>query len=215
MLGALDYTGLQAAHAPLEALACCREFANARDTLLQQHPWVFARKEAALAQLSTSVEGWRYAYALPTDCLTVLSLVASPPKREGITHTLPIRRYHRGTGVMALEHWEQIGRVIGCDYPNIRIRYTWEYTDTNSWEPAFSDAFCFSLARAIAISVVQNPTVAYNLSTSMLGLLQASILQAKKIGAIAGAHELPRQETLNMDYSGVKTGFDDPGFWGY
>lgn len=46
-----------------------------RDAMLREFPWNFARKRVGLALLDEEAPtNWGYAYALPTDCIQVLSL---------------------------------------------------------------------------------------------------------------------------------------------
>jgi hypothetical protein len=79
LLEQLDYNSLIDAHSQNEAIVCARNFAQVRDKLLRVDPWVFARKETPLAQLAACpLPGWMYGYALPSDCLTLLTLIEVP-----------------------------------------------------------------------------------------------------------------------------------------
>jgi hypothetical protein len=220
LLEDVNYPGLVNAYAPREAVVCARHFENVRDRLLQLHPWVFARKETTPAQLSSPLSGWRYAYALPVDCLKVLSLIETPhhhhdPDHDHENHYHWHGRYHRSTGSMILRHWEQIGRNLCCNHKNIRLRYTAQVKNTQQWDPSFVDAFCVSLAIEIAPSVCGNAAQGMSMAQALVVRAQSAIVQAHQTGAVAGANELPSQETLWMDYSGVPTGFDDHGRFGY
>jgi hypothetical protein len=215
MMEVLDYDGLVTTHAQREAIVCVRHFANIRDRLLQVHPWVFARKETTPAQLSSPVEGWRFAYMLPADCLKVLALVDRPHRHHDHEHHYHHGHYHKSTGAMLLQHYEQIGRVVCCNYKDIHMRYTARIDRTEDWDPCYVDAFCATLAMEIAASVCGNPNIGASMAQTMAVLVQSAILQAHRTGVVSDAHELPTQETLWMDYSGVPTGFDDPGRWGY
>jgi hypothetical protein len=53
------------------------------------------------------------------------------------------------------------------------------------------------------------------MAQAMNVLLQAAIVQGHRAGVIADANELRDQQPLWMDYSGISTGFDDIGRWGY
>lgn len=53
-----------------EALACRTYFATVKQSILQEMNWPWAQKRASLALLSgVEVEGWAYAYAVPSDLL--------------------------------------------------------------------------------------------------------------------------------------------------
>jgi hypothetical protein len=217
LLENLDYKGLVESHAHHEAVVCARHFAQVRNKLLQEHPWVFARKTVMPAQLAhCSLPGWRYAYALPADCLKVLALVEMAGGAfHHNNHSRYLGGYHQATGAVVLEHYEQVGRSIGCNYKNINMRYTAEIKDTALWDPSFIDTFCATLASVIAHAVCGSPSLAITAARAMVDAAQASILQAHRTGAVSGCHELPRQEALWMVYSGVPTGFDDLSRQGY
>ena len=211
LLEALNYEELIASFAQEEAVTCAKHFANVRDRLLQIHPWVFARKTAAPAQLSAPVQGWRFAYALPADCLKVLALSKLPKWR----YEPDVYHYYRyrghGTGAMTLEHWEQMGRTVCCNYKDVEMRYTARIEDTEQWPPSFTDAFCSTLAGDTAIAISGDGSLAQ----MMAARAQNAVIEAHRTGEVADTHELPEQRELNMDYSGVPGGFDDPGIWGY
>jgi hypothetical protein len=152
---------------------------------------------------------------LPTDCLTVLALIDRPHHHDHENHYYPRGHYHKSTGAMSLQHYEQLGRVICCNYKDVHLRYTARIEDTKQWDPCYTDAFCATLAMEIAPSVCSTPAIGGSMAQAMNAIAQTAILQGKQIGLIADAHELPSQETLWMDYSGVPTGFDDAGRWGY
>jgi hypothetical protein len=215
LLENLNYDGLVNGHVQREAVVCARHFPNVRDRLLQLHPWVFARKEVSPVEMSSPVEGWRFAYMLPTDCLKVLSLIDRPHRHHGIHPHHYHGHYHKATGAMSLQHYEQIGRVICCNFKDIHLRYTAKIENTDLWDPSYVDAFCSSLAMEIAPSVCSTPVIGASMAQAMNVLAQSAILQAHRTGAVSEANELPTQEPLWMDYSGVPTGFDDPGKWGF
>jgi hypothetical protein len=181
------------------------------------HPWVFARKETTPAEMASPLEGWRYAYMPPTDCLKVLALIERPRRHDhdhdGHYHFLG--NYHRATGAMILQHWEQVGRAVCCNHKNIHMRYTAQVKDTLLWDPCFVEAFCATLAMTIAPSVCGSAAIGASMAQTMAALAQSAIVNGHRTGVIAEVRELPRQETLWMDYSGVPTGFDDHGRFGY
>lgn len=58
-----------------QAEHCARFYPQARDALLGMHSWGFATRRAKLAELVNDWEQWRYAYAKPADCVTVLAVL--------------------------------------------------------------------------------------------------------------------------------------------
>jgi hypothetical protein len=133
------YAALAAAGAQQEAVACALSFESARDSLLEMYPWVFAAKEAALAELSAPTGGWGHSYALPADCLRVLELTQSGRSRRV---------------------FEITGGTVSCPRGNVSARYTRRARDVASWPPCFQDAFCARLASEIAVAVTGNVVMA-------------------------------------------------------
>ena len=165
MLEALNYEGLAASHAQDEALSCVRSFAGVRDELLQAYPWVFARKSATPATLSTTLPGWAYSYALPTDCIKLLAVIFKAAESE------------------SAERWEQVGRTVGCKYSPVNLRYTSRITDTEQWDPLFTSAFCAKLAAAAVASIAGE----INMIAQMEQLAARGIGDAYRAGSIREA----------------------------
>ena len=116
---------------------------------------------------------------------------------------------------MNLAHYEQAGVVVGCNHKPVHARYTARVENTEKWDPVFTDVFCFALAERIALAAVSDRSMALTLEQGMKRRMEEGIADAWKSGVIAPATELPLQMPLWMDYSGVPTGFDDHGKWGY
>lgn len=169
-LETLDYERLINEHAQEEAITCVRHFAHVRDQLFRSEPWVFARKTVAPAQLSAPVPGWPYAYALPTDCLKVLSVLIID-----------------GDRAWSLPEWEIVDGAIACRAPKAQVRYTAAITNTEYWEPAYAETFCAMLAAKITPAVVGEPNLVQGLEQQA----ELALQRAHRSGAIVPAVELP------------------------
>lgn len=146
LLEALDYEGLAdtlITRGPDEALSCVRHFAAVRDRLTAAYPWVCARASTMPARLEQARKNWEYTYALPNDCVKVLSMTTN-------------ETYAPRT----VERWEVWGNTISCRYPIAELRYSRRMTDTDEWSPLFEDAFVFSLAAEISAGIT-GETAAY------------------------------------------------------
>jgi hypothetical protein len=159
LLESLEYEQLQNIHAQKEAVACIRYFAGIRDELLQTYPWVFARKDEPLAELSEPLKGWRFSYALPAGCMRPLQLI-----------------WRKRT----VAKWEEAGNVIGCEYRPVSLRYTAKITDTTKWSPQFQEALCLKLAADIALSVNAD----FGGTSGLLQREAGVISEAYRVGAI-------------------------------
>jgi hypothetical protein len=184
LLENLNYDGLLAAYAPREALACARHFAGVRDGLLTAHPWVFARKSAAPAQLAGNPPpGWKYAFSLPTDCLKVLAAIAQDGR------------------LSVFRHWEVAGRTLTANESPLRLAYTARITDTDLWDGLFAEAFCSLLAGALGTTIAGDPRVLSMMEQRAAGLVAA----ARANGVIAEAAQPPFEMPGYLDYSGIKS----------
>ena len=166
-LEALNYESLANGATQDEAVSCARHFAEVRDRMLQSHPWVFARKSASLAELSTTLSGWPHAYAVPADCLRVLTLLRH-------SHS------HHEHGRRTVEKWERVGSAVGCFYENVEMRYTARIAATEQWDPLFTDAFIYSLAAAMTASVTGEASVWQSMEQGA----QLRVQTAQSAGAI-------------------------------
>jgi hypothetical protein len=191
LLENLNYDGLIAEYAPREAAACARHFAGVRDGLLTSHPWVFARKSAAPAQLGgTLPAGWKISYNLPADCLKVLAVTTDDGRRS------------------LFRHYEVIGRMLAANVTPLYLMYTARITDTAQWDGAFADAFCSLLAVEIAGGIGSAPQLAGMAAQRAAAAIQA----ARSARLIEDIAQLPFELPGYLDYSGIPTDNSVP-FW--
>ena len=163
-----------------------RSFEDVRDKLLKLHPWVFARKIAAPARLTDSMNGWECAFALPGDCLKLLAVVVDDT---------------------ALTHFEIVDGKLLCNHDPVHVRYTAKVTDTSKWGPIFEEAFVCRLAAEAVMSVTGNANVAAVLEQRA----DKAVQEGYRTGNIRGETGLPVRATRWMDYSGLPSYFDaDP-----
>ena len=164
MLESLNYSGLVDAHAQDEAVWCARFFAGTRDRLLEADPWVFARKSVAPARLASSLPGWSYSFALPSDCVKALSLVISD----------------YGCRPATVEQWEQVGLVVGCAYDAVTLRYTARIENTDLWDPLYAETFCCSLAAKLCSGANGLESLCQSLEQQAM----LNVLRARETGAV-------------------------------
>ncbi|WP_375650693.1 hypothetical protein [Bartonella sp. OT172YNZD] len=61
----------------IQAELCKIYYPMARNNVLEMHNWSFSTKRVLLPSLETSIQQWRYAYAVPDDLLKAISLIAN------------------------------------------------------------------------------------------------------------------------------------------
>ncbi len=152
-LGHLGDTGNIASLYPPEGSAqaehCARFYPMARDALLSLHTWGFATRRVPLAQLSTDVPGWAYAYVFPSDTLTVLA-VQGPDEPDPEAGGFPAMSHP-----YVSESNEAGNRTIYCNVPNAVMRGIFRVTSTERFTPLFITTLSWQLASMLAGPVIK------------------------------------------------------------
>ena len=177
-----------------EIAACKRAAPNVRDRLLQLYPWTFARKNVDLSSSLTGAAGWAYGFNLPTDCLTVLTVLANV---EG--SIIPVE-------------WEQSGNTIFCSHSQITVRYTSQSQNLSEWPATFKDAFVYLLASEIMLAVAPANEGTLNAIKGFEEAATAIISQGYKIGVIRAETRLPIKNAIIARSVGLLRGMgkDEP-----
>lgn len=118
-----------------EARECAKFYDHARTTLLAMSMWTFARRRAALAEVTNDYpERWAYAYVLPNDSTGILRII---PEYDVRNNPVPIDFEVKG------------GRL----YTNVSpatAEFKIDVTDPSKFGSLFVDALSFHLASYIA-----------------------------------------------------------------
>ncbi|WP_397384864.1 hypothetical protein, partial [Prosthecobacter sp.] len=116
------------------ARSCNMLYPLARDSCLRSHRWNFAQRRATLSRLSTDpLFGWAAAYALPIDCLRVLSLNGETEEES--------------------MEFDVEGKNLLTDETLANVMYTAKVEDTEQFDPLFVDALSVLLASKLAVSL--------------------------------------------------------------
>jgi hypothetical protein len=115
-----------------EASFARKLYDRTRRTVLRTHPWRFALKLQTLALETTTPPGYAYSYALPSDCLYAVEIVAA------------------SSGYTTPAKFELNGKSIWTDEPEAQLRYIRDVTDPNEFDDLFVDAFAYRLAAELA-----------------------------------------------------------------
>lgn len=116
--------------------ACNACYEIIRQAELRKHRWRFAIRRAILAPLNESDPFGDYAFVfqLPADCLKVLK-----PERDPYCD------------------WQVEGRKLYTSSTNaLRIRYIADITDTNTFDPCFSEMVSAKMAEAMCEEITQS-----------------------------------------------------------
>lgn len=111
-----------------------RNYANARDGLLRQHDWNFARARASLAADSGAPAfGWDWAYTQPADCLRIIPLtINGDPEGTPIPHEV------------------EAGKILTDKEAPLLVRYIKRETNCDLFAPEFIDALAARMAMRMA-----------------------------------------------------------------
>lgn len=142
------------------AKACFNFFADARDALLREHDWNFARKWVRPAALTTTSLGpLSLRYAMPGDCLAVRTVRDLDPDAWSIEAS-------DGEAVPVL--------VTGAAAPV--VAYTARIETVALWDALFLDVFELRLGAAIAPLLAKNAGLADDLAAKAEARLAVSKL---------------------------------------
>ncbi len=161
----------------MEAETCCLFYDNARDCILQTHPWNFAMKKFPLTLLEQSSYGWNYKYLMPSDCL--IALTVTPKDR-----------------LLPLTEFEVTGDNILSNQPNALLSYTGRVTDVSLFRPAFISALTWRLAADICPSITGCHTT--------LKLATANYIDALLNAQIIDSREGENNKIHNVDWISIR-----------
>lgn len=138
-----------------EAEHCARFYPTAREELLADFDWTWARAYARMAQLENDRPDWQFRYALPRDCL------------------MPRRVLPDGFGDAEIDgqDYERAGASIYTDAPAAVLRYTARVVDPTLFSPGFSTSLSWLLASYVSGPIMKDPT----------GRTQASLLKRAQL----------------------------------
>lgn len=127
-----------------EAQHCARFYPMARNELLEMHPWSFATRRVALAEVvGADRPGWQYAYAKPAGCVRPLSVLGAEAFDDAVTEDYIVESSAAGAIVI---------------YTNVEaatLRYIALVEDTTKFTPGFSGALSRLLASKLAGPIIK------------------------------------------------------------
>ena len=127
-----------------ESRQCNLFYEPARDAVLRDFPWPFARQYVSLALVSEfastddAVSHWAFAYRVPADCITCRRIVS------------PLGRNSSSPISFELGH-DVGGLLIYCDLAEPVLEYTARFTDPAFFAADFAMALSWRLAVEIAM----------------------------------------------------------------
>lgn len=155
-----------------EARTAAIWYAATRDTLLRAHDWNFARRRVFLAGQGAAPAGWRFRYALPTDCIRLLRIAPAASEAGAVRFEVA---------------GDAAGRFVLCDEPAAEAVYTARVDDPNLYDAGFAAALVDQLAAHIAYPITQKTETAVRLAQlARAALAEAMAADANEAAAASG-----------------------------
>ena len=150
-----------------QAEHCQRFYPIARDSMLQMHPWNFASRRVLLAQVTQPYTMWKYAYAVPGDMMTAVSVLPPDAANDYAVMPYPADRYGFGWTVppvaagvyvpqeYVIETDTNGNKVLYTNQKDALLRYQALVTDTTKFSPLFTMTLTHYLASMLAGPVLK------------------------------------------------------------
>lgn len=150
-----------------QAEHCARFYPAALSALLEMHPWAFATRRATLALVANPSSTWAYAYALPSNAVNLIAVLA-PDATDDYSSSMQSsaqaydNAYARNTvgGAYTPQDFspetdDQGNDIILTNQANAVLRYTVLVSDTTKFTPLFVECLSWLLASKLAGPVLK------------------------------------------------------------
>lgn len=154
-----------------QAEHCARFYPIALAALLERHPWGFATIRVPLSPLgSNPSSSWSYAYAMPSDAVNLLAVLASDAASDNSVSPVATAPDYGLPGQLAVyagaytpqdyiaESQADGTEIILTNQEGAVLRYTRLVTDTNRFTPLFTETLSWLLASKLAGPVLKGET---------------------------------------------------------
>lgn len=139
-----------------QAEHCARFYSTALASLTEMQAWSFTAKRSTLAYVSNPSSTWAYAYALPSQTVNVLSILASDATDDySSTANInsPIGNYTPQP--FAMETDASGSDILLTNQVDAVMRYTVLISDTTKFSPLFVECLAWLLASKLAGPVLK------------------------------------------------------------
>jgi hypothetical protein len=137
-------TSIDPAEDSAQAEHCQRFYPIARNTVLEAHPWSFAKKRVSLVSLTDEPPGaWAYIYQYPTSCLVPLKLLGPDGSDDDDTKDYVVEVQSDGN------------KVIYTNIEDAVLMYTALISDTTKYTTLFVNAVARLLASYLSGPIIK------------------------------------------------------------
>jgi len=130
----------------VEAGYCATFYDLARTEMLEPGTWAFSLKRAQLAEVANASAAWTYAYALPSNCLRALRILAPSIALTVFNQdAYTLRTDDRSSADFEIE-----GEVLYTNAAEAVLLYVQDTTDSTQFSASFTSALSYLLASYLA-----------------------------------------------------------------
>jgi hypothetical protein len=147
-LGISQFIGNLETERSNEAGTCRIFYESARDRVLEDFPWSFAKRTVELQDIGTPPADWQYRYRYPNDCLFAREVQSSAGRSNPQTQFEVVEDEANG------------GLALCTDQEQARLVYTARIANSDLFSQLFIDALAWSLASDIAAPLSATPKMA-------------------------------------------------------
>lgn len=131
--------------ASTQAQLASQYYPIARKALLEMHPWGFATKRDTATAMTTENDQWDYAYAIPSNCVKVISVIAPGSVYDDYAQKMPFAVEARADGTLQILTNQVEAEIVYID----------NVTNTNKFPALFILAFARLLASYLAGPIIK------------------------------------------------------------
>ena len=144
-----------------EARVCRIFYDQARDRVLEEMPWHFAKSYVALQDIGSPPSKWLYRYRYPLNCVFVRSVTPQGLEPEISSYfDFATYKYLKRDQFEIIEDEANGGLAICCNIPSAMICYTARIKSVALYTALFIDAFSWTLGSDIAAPLSAVPAMA-------------------------------------------------------
>lgn len=198
-----NVTSLDPPNGTAQARLCAQFMAEARNGVLQSHPWTFATRRVSPVALTNTVSTWSQAYAVPTDLLlptAVLDPEAADDLQvrlqQAVTGNVTAMRVLAGPLGVSTQPYklETEGgiRILRTNQASAVLVYTSRNVDFALWDPLVRQAAAFRLAHLLAGGLLKGK-IGAAVSLQMLQASEMLIARAASQDAEYGSDVRPEK----------------------
>lgn len=137
-----------------QAEHCARFYPMALSTLLEAHNWSFSTRRGTLAQVTNPSSTWDYAYAKPSNCVTMIAIL-DPAASDDYSASIGSTGATYTPQKFVMETLDDGSEVILTNQADAVGRYTVAITDVAKFSPLFIECLTWLLTAKIAGPVVK------------------------------------------------------------